>query len=141
MLSYSATPADGDRYCSYLKRRSRTALAGATGTVTGTVAPRPPSLAAHEPTDSASGGPPAVLKVCVSCHETGVAPPIPFSDPRLLAQQLRGRAAPHGTLYDELRFRLSADAGAHRMPLGLNLADAERQALGAYFAALAGSAN
>ena len=142
MLSYSATPADGDRYCSYLKRRSRAALAGATGTVTGTVAPRPPSLAAHEPpTDSASGEPPAVLKVCVSCHETGVAPPIPFSDPRLLAQQLRGRAAPHGTLYDELRFRLSADAGAHRMPLGLNLADAERQALDAYFAALAGSAN
>ncbi|HVH83419.1 MAG TPA: hypothetical protein VM713_03780, partial [Steroidobacteraceae bacterium] len=32
-LSYSATSADGDRYCSYLKRRSRAALAGAEDTV------------------------------------------------------------------------------------------------------------
>jgi hypothetical protein len=79
--------------------------------------------------------------VCVSCHATGVAPPIPFADPKLLAQQLRTRAAPHGTLYDEILFRLSAGAGTRRMPLGLNLADAERQALDEYFAALAGSAN
>jgi hypothetical protein len=143
-LSYSATPADGDRYCSYLKRRSRAALADAAGIVTAAMAPSPalPALAAREPaTDGASGSPPAALRLCVSCHETGVAPPIPFSNPRLLARQLRSRAAAHGTLYDEVRFRLSADAGAHRMPLGLNLADTERQALAAYFESIAAAAN
>jgi cytochrome c553 len=141
-LSYSVTSADGDRYCSYLKRRSRAALAGADGTVTNMVASSPATLAPHEPAaDSAAGAPPAALQGCVSCHETGVAPPIPFSDPKFLAQQLRARSAPHGTLYDEIRFRLSAGAGAHRMPLGLNLADAERQALDAYFAVLAGAVN
>src|ERR1700739_3526080 len=84
--------------------------------------------------------PPAVLGLCVSCHETDVAPRIHFSDPKLLTQQLGERSA-HGTLYDEIRFRLSAGAGAHRMPLGLNLADADRRALEAYFASLTGSAN
>jgi cytochrome c553 len=138
----AATSADGDRYCSYLKRRSRAALAGAVSTVTSTVAPSPPAMAARQPArDSASGAPPAALQVCVRCHETGVAPSIPFSDPKLLAQQLRGRSTPHGTLQDEIRFRLSTEAGAHRMPLGLNLADAERQALAAYFESLAASAN
>jgi len=141
-LSYSVTSADGDRYCSYLKRRSRVALAGAAGNATNTAAPSPAAPAAHEPAaDSAASAPPAALEVCVRCHETGVAPPIPFSDPKILAQQLRARSAPHGTLYDEIRFRLSAGAGAHRMPLGLNLGDAERQALEAYFAGLAGAAN
>jgi cytochrome c553 len=142
-LSYSATSADGDRYCSYLKRRSRTVLAGPDGTVSDTGAPSAAALAAgHDP---AAGGaavvPPAALQVCGSCHESGPAPLIPFSDPLLLAQQLRVRSAPHGTLYDEIRFRLSAAAGAHRMPLGLNLADDERQRLEAYFAALAVAAN
>lgn len=141
-LSYSVTSADGDRYCSYLKRRSRVALAGAAGNVTNTAAPSPAAPAAHEPAaDSAASAPPAALQVCVRCHETGVAPSIPFSDPKMLAQQLRTRPAPHGTLYDEIRFRLSAGAGAHRMPLGLNLAEAERQALDAYFAVLAGAVN
>jgi hypothetical protein len=122
-LSYSVTSADGDRYCSYLKRRSRGALAGTDGTGSDTDAPSPAAVAASH--DAAPG----------------VAPHIPFSDPQLLALQLRGRSTPHGTLYDEIHFRLSAAAGAHRMPLGLNLADAERQRLEAYLAALAASAN
>lgn len=141
-LSYSATSADGDRYCSYLKRRSRAALAGAAGGVTDTETPTLAARAAPEPAaDGAARAAPAALQVCVNCHESGVAPPIPFSDPKLLAQQLRARSTPHGTLYDEIRFRLSAGAGAHRMPLGPNLADAEREALDTYFAALAGTAN
>jgi len=141
-LSNSATSADGDRYCSYLKRRSRAALAGAAGTESNAAASAPPALAAREPAaDSASGAPPAALQVCVRCHETGVAPAIPFSDPKLLAQRLRAGSSPHGTLEDEIRFRLSPEAGAHRMPLGLNLADADQQALAAYFESLAAAAN
>jgi len=40
-------------------------------------------------------------------------------------------------LIDEIRFRLSSAAGAQHMPLGLNLSDAERESLEAYFAGLA----
>jgi hypothetical protein len=143
-LSYSATPSDGDRYCSYLKRRSRAALAGAGSAVGSTVAPSPAALALSDrPQGSGDGSaaPPPALQVCVGCHETGAAPLIPFSNPKLLAQRLRDRSVPRATLQDEIRFRLSPEAGAHRMPLGLNLADAERQALVAYFEALAASAN
>lgn len=141
-ISHSVTSADGDRYCSYLKRRSRAALAAAGQTVTSTVARAPAAaLAGTEPSaDSAPGAAPAALQTCVGCHETDVGPRIPFSDPEFLAQRLGARAA-HGTLYDEIRFRLSAGAGARRMPLGSNLADADRRALEAYFASLAGSAN
>ncbi|MGH8133275.1 MAG: hypothetical protein ACRETG_04515 [Steroidobacteraceae bacterium] len=49
-----------------------------------------------------------------------------------------GRTRP---LIDEIRYRLSAAAGARRMPLGANLPDGDRHALEAYFTALAGSAN
>jgi cytochrome c553 len=108
------------------------------------VAPSPAALALNDrPQVSVDGSaaPPPALQVCVGCHETGAAPLIPFSSPKLLAQRLRDRAAPRATLQDEIRFRLSPEAGAHRMPLGLNLADAERQALAAYFEALAASAD
>src|SRR2546429_5968267 len=36
---------------------------------------------------------PAALQLCINCHETGVAPPLPFSDPAELARQLRLRPA------------------------------------------------
>ena len=143
-LSYSATPADGDRDCSYLKRRSRAALAGSDGSRSDSAAPSAAALAGSEPPQVGGAGfaaPPAALQVCVGCHETGAAPLIPFSNPKLLAQRLRDRSTPRGTLQDEIRFRLSREAGAHRMPLGLNLADAEQQALAAYFESLAASAN
>src|SRR5204862_231058 len=64
-----------------------------------------------------------------------------FTMPSLPAQQLRVRPSAHGTLIDEIRFRLSAAAGAQHMPLGLNLSDADRESLEAYFAALAASSN
>jgi len=142
-LSLYWTSSDGDRYCSYLKRRSRTALTPSNDSAPGVVAPHQTSPFARldaAPT-AASIAPPAALRLCVSCHETGVAPLLPFSDPTQLTQQLRVRPSAHGALLDEIRFRLSAAAGAQHMPLGLNLSDADRDSLEAYFAALAASSN
>ncbi len=145
-LSLYWTSSDGDRYCSYLKRRSRTALSSTDG-ADGVLAPdaaATPAGAAAAPTVTAANAPaaatiarPAALQLCVSCHETGMAPPLPFSSPAQLMQQLRVRPSAHGTLIDEIRFRLSSAAGAQHMPLGLNLSDAERESLEAYFAGLA----
>jgi hypothetical protein len=131
-LSRYAASSDGDRYCSYLKRRSREAL-GDSAAPGGP--PATPGAAA-----GTSPGPatrPAALQLCINCHETGVAPRLPFSDPAQLARQLRGRPAPHGTLIDEIRFRLSASAGTQHMPLGMNLSEADREILERYFSALA----
>ena len=131
-LSLYWTSSDGDRYCSYLKRRSRAALTSSNDGANAVLAPDPTST-------PATTARPAALQLCVSCHETGAAPPLPFSSPTQLTQQLRVRPSAHGTLIDEIRFRLSAAAGAQHMPLGLNLSDAERESLEAYFAALAAS--
>jgi hypothetical protein len=151
-LSLYSTSSDGDRYCSYLKRRSRAALTPPNDGANGVIALDPtsaPAGAAADPTAvalanasaAATIARPAALQLCVSCHETGVAPLLPFSNPTQLAQQLRVRPSAHGALIDEIRFRLSSAAGPHQMPLGLNLSDAERESLESYFAALAASAN
>jgi hypothetical protein len=52
--------------------------------------------------------------------------------PELTALLRAGHFA-HGTLMDEIRWRLAPEAGAGRMPLGTNLNDAERDALLEYF--------
>jgi cytochrome c553 len=134
-LSDYSTSADGDRYCSYLKRRSREALAVAAARVEAST--QPPAAAAP----GAPAARPPALQLCVSCHESGAAPALPFSDPLQLARELRVRTTPHGPLIDEIRFRLSAAAGARHMPAGLNLSDAERESLEAYFAALLAAPN
>ena len=126
-MTYAALPSDGDRYCEDLKRKSLKALTDL-ATVNGS------GLATHEAELIAS---PPIAQVCVGCHQTDVAPRIPFADPVQLAKDLRTRPAPHGLLIDEVRFRLSAEAGAQRMPLGINLSDEQRQQLNAYFSALA----
>jgi hypothetical protein len=136
-LSDYATSADGDRYCSYLKRRSREALAALQSEAAGSAVRQLSAAAAAE----VPAARPAALQLCVSCHESGAAPALPFSDAPQLARQLRSRTTPHGMLIDEIRFRLSAAAGTQRMPLGLNLSDAEREGLEAYFAALVAAAN
>ncbi len=150
-LSRYSTSSDGGRYCSYLQRRSRAALspskdpspavALATAAQPSAAAGVPPGAAAG--TTSAPGASavsrPAALQWCINCHETGVAPPVPFSDPKQLTQQLRVRPAAHGTLIDEIRFRLSAGAGTQHMPLGVNLSEADRESLERYFTALASS--
>ena len=144
-----AASAQGDeRYCSYLQRRSIAALSPSRNE---------PEVAAAEPAPTARGADavagsvastpatpldrPSALQLCVSCHESGVAPPVPFSDPVQLTQQLRTRSAAHGTLLDEILFRLSPTAGPQHMPLGLNLPDADRQILETYFTTLAASSN
>lgn len=133
-LSFSATSADGDRFCTYLKRRSRDALFMAK--------PAAPTAETRAFAVGAVGGvPPAVLRLCIGCHESGVAPDLPFSHPLQLAQALRTQPSAHGTLIDEIRFRLSARAGVQRMPLGVNLTDAEHRQLEDYFLAIAASPN
>jgi len=142
-LGAYATSSDGDRYCNYLQRRSRAALsqlpAGSTSTP-------PPGLASGLPASPvmrASSGSaatlarPAALQSCVSCHTRDGAPQLPFLDPAQLTRELHVRPSAHGVLVDEIRFRLSPQAGARRMPLGLVLPDSERQSLERYFTALA----
>jgi cytochrome c553 len=148
-LSFYSTSSDGDRYCSYLKRRSRVALSSSNDHAAGVAAlpsPSPLARAQAAPTavavtlsapTAATIARPAALQLCVGCHETGAAPLLPFSDATQLTQQLRVRPSAHGALIDEIRFRLSAAAGAQHMPLGLNLADADRESLEDYFVALA----
>ncbi len=150
-LSLYWTSSDGDRYCSYLKRRSRAALTPSHDGANGGLTPDPtstparaeaaPTAVAVDTPEAATIARPAALRLCVSCHETGVAPLLPFSNPSQLAQQLRVRPSAHGALIDEIRFRLSSAAGPRQMPLGLNLSDAERQSLESYFATLAVSSN
>src|SRR5438105_3065394 len=102
-------------------------------------APGGPTAAPGAPAGTSPGpaGRPPALQLCINCHETGVAPPLPFSDPAELTRQLRLRPAAHGTLLDEIRFRLSAAAGTQHMPLGVNLSEADRETLERYFSALA----
>ena len=150
-LGSYATSSDGDRYCNYLQRRSRAALsqlpAGFMGaTAVGTTSTPPPGLAGGLPASPvmrASSGSaatlarPAALQSCVSCHAKDGAPQLPFLDPAQLTRELHVRPSAHGVLIDEIRFRLSPQAGARRMPLGLVLPDSERQSLERYFTALA----
>jgi len=147
-LSRYSTSSDGDRYCSYLKRRSRAALGASKEELSAlgsevaeapSAAPGGPTTAPGAPAGTSPGpaGRPAALQLCINCHETGVAPPLPFSDPAELARQLRRRPAARGTLLDEIRFRLSAAAGTRHMPLGVNLSQADRETLERYFSALA----
>lgn len=127
-LSSYATSVDGNRYCRYLQRRSQAALS-------------PP----HAPVDwsrsvrtrSAELPPQQVLYVCAACHESGVAPHIPFLEEPALKQALLNEPRPHGRLLEEVLFRLSPDAAAGRMPLGMRLSDQERRELERYFVALA----
>jgi hypothetical protein len=133
-LSLYATSSDGDRYCNYLKRRSRMALQEASAELSTPTGLPPAATAAEKPPV------PEALTQCINCHETGAAPLHPFSRPELLQKELRAQSSPHGTLLDEIRFRLSPAAGARSMPLGTSLPDTEKQTLLDYFAALASAA-
>jgi hypothetical protein len=146
-----ATSSDGDRYCTYLKRRSRAALLAYVDTTAGparagTAAdlflPDKRASKLSLSMDVAAGSAvvpatPAALLLCSQCHETGIAPAVAFSNARQLKRELQEKPAAHGALLDEILFRLSTDAGAQRMPLGTDLSEAQRRALEAYFVALA----
>jgi hypothetical protein len=128
------TFSERDPYCAYLTRRSRVALATvppAAGTASGQ-APRPAAPAYNTARTQ------ALLDKCSGCHLAGVGPRLPFDRPSELVTLLNGGRFAHGTLMDEIRWRLAPQAGAARMPLGTNLRDEERDALLDYFSALAG---
>ena len=122
-----------DGYCQYLRRESLHALGG--WYLEHPLA-SPPARAAA--VSAAATPQPALLERCVSCHVGGGAPPLPFSDPRMLAEQLVGdRPYPHGRLLDEILYRLTPQAGADRMPRGMNSSPDEQHELETYFLSLA----
>ena len=128
-LGTYATSADGDRYCRYLQRRSQAALSSRN-----VAAAADWSLADRaRPTGLQ---PQQVLRICAGCHESGVAPHIPFLQEAALRQALLSESKPRARLLDEVLFRLSPDAAAGRMPLGTRLSDQERGELERYFVAL-----
>jgi hypothetical protein len=133
-LSLGATSVDGDRYCSYLKRRSRAALQESTAGSSAAASPEQTVAPVGERLRA-----PDVLRQCIDCHESGVAPQHSFSRPGLLRIELRAPSSAHGTLLDEIRFRLSPSAGARAMPLGRALPDADIRSLNDYFTTLAAS--
>lgn len=119
-----------DPYCAYLERNSRAALAAAgDAAAEGGICMPDPALPADHAAHTR-----ALLDQCAGCHLTGVGPRLPFDRPRDLASLLRGGHFAHGTLMDEIRWRLAPQAGAGRMPLGTNISDEERAALLNYFA-------
>lgn len=136
-LSSYATSADGDRYCHYLQRRSQAALSSkaVAASVDWTLASRtPPSHVTDRP--SAGLHPQEVLRICAGCHDSGVAPHIPFLQESKLKQALLSEVKPRARLLDEVLFRLSPAAADGRMPLGISLSDEEREELGRYFLTL-----
>jgi mono/diheme cytochrome c family protein len=127
--------------CEYLVRQRRAASASAPG---GATAGRPavgiaasPAAPDAQPTTAFAHASPPLLQHCIACHTQGVGPALPFDRPAILAGLLASRPSAHGTLIDEIVFRLSPQAGAGRMPLGFNPTEEERSALSAYFENLA----
>jgi hypothetical protein len=129
-LSAYATSVDGDRYCRYLQRRSQAAL-GSQNVVVSV------DWSRSDRARWAGLHPQQVLHICAACHDSGVAPQIPFLQESALKRALLSETRPHGRLLDEVLFRLSADAADGRMPLGTRLSDEERGELERYFVALA----
>jgi len=120
-----------DRYCVYLRERSRRALAELPEDDAQRFA------VGHGPVDNSAPAPESMLQHCASCHAEGAAPPLPFDRPQLLAPLLRLRTSAHGDLLGEILFRLSPEAGAARMPRDANLAPAQRETLARYLVSLA----
>jgi mono/diheme cytochrome c family protein len=119
-----------DRYCVYLRERSRSALAS----VPMDYAQRP--AVSDSNAETSTPAPASTLRHCATCHGDGTAPALPFGDPGLLAPLLRQPGHAHGTLLQELLFRISPQAGPARMPPDTLLVPAERDALGAYITGL-----
>ncbi len=121
------------RYCGYLERRSHAAL------LAWVKAPQAnPGRVVQAPlTTPAQKGPPPVLERCIACHVSGVGPAIAFDQPSVLARRLREGQYPRGSLLDEIRYRLSVEAGSRRMPLGSLISEADRVALELYLRSLA----
>ena len=113
----------GGKYCGRLEHLSREALENAP--VAGFAGADVPSVLKSDT--------PTALRLCIACHTQGVGPALPFDRPELLSVALRNGTYPRGRLLDEIRFRLTAEAGARRMPRGVNLPEADIQALETWF--------
>jgi hypothetical protein len=140
-LSSYATSVDGDRYCRYLRRRSQAALSpeSVAAWVDWSLSDR--ARSAHNIESlSARLHPEQLLRICAACHESGVAPHIPFLQQSALKEALLSEAKPRGRLLDEVLFRLSPDAADRRMPQGIRLSDEERGELERYFVGVGGLA-
>jgi hypothetical protein len=133
-LADARAVSSSERYCAELRRRSRTALA------------TPMHASARMPMERESGdvtqappdlGRPTTIERCALCHTSGIGPDLPFDRPDRLTEELTHSGYSHGSLLEEILFRLSPAAGPHRMPLGTTLSDAERSVLEQYFRALA----
>lgn len=123
-----------DAYCAHLRRASNDSL-------TGWYSSHPPAAQAPRlaaAADAADGEtrPPLVTR-CAACHGGDVAPRIPFLDPAALALGLAAGGYPRGRLLDEILYRLAPEAGADRMPRGINIDPDERHALERYFITVA----
>lgn len=130
----------GQKYCRYLQARSSAATKELrAGDALGAARLRVAAHAARHETPPAPGRP-AALRSCIACHQGDVARSLPFASPQALGESLSGRGYPHGTLLNEIVFRLSPQAGQERMPRGANLPDEDRTALEDYFRALASAA-
>ncbi len=112
---------DPSALCAYLAQHEGPASPGAVGAL----APQP-----GEP----------LLGLCADCHERGVGPRIAFDHPQDLAPQLARRTKTHATLLDTIRFRLTPEAGAKRMPMVRNASAEEQAQLMAYLEGLVAQA-
>ena len=127
---------DKNKYCAYLEKRSIDKLAQQTPKELPVWEQKPsglPEIAFAEKNTTAPKRVTELLLLCAGCHTTGVAPPIPFNNPALLRQKLKLPYAAKGTLADEILFRLSERAGAHRMPPNMTLSTDEQVMLEQFF--------
>jgi mono/diheme cytochrome c family protein len=77
-----------------------------------------------------------ILAECAACHDGKVGPALPFLDSKMLSRQLTVGKYRHGTLWEEIIYRLSPQAGNEQMPLGENLSENEIRNLEDYLAQL-----
>jgi mono/diheme cytochrome c family protein len=127
-----------DAYCEHLRRESRQALAKWYGA--GMNSPPGAETAAAPSVGDGHRSDAPLIERCAACHSSDVAPPLPFADPDALGARLLGGHYPRGRLLDEILYRLTPQAGANRMPSGINVTAAEQRGLEDYFLSLARSA-
>jgi hypothetical protein len=98
-----------------------------------------PSNQACNSPDSTTAGPPKSLSFCILCHENGAdaeAPKIIFSDKRKLIDEINADPAfPHGSLKDEVLFRLGTESES-KMPKNIDINSTDRAELIRYFISL-----
>jgi mono/diheme cytochrome c family protein len=134
VAAYRTFNAD-DAYCRHLRQASQVSIATWLESHAA-FAPTPDALS-NAPGHQVPGSAPPLVQQCAACHGGDIAPALPFSDPPALATRLLGGNYPHGRLLDEILFRLTAEAGAGRMPRGVIIDAAEQRRLEEYFVKLA----